>query len=518
MSNACVSAMAGTCGDAVVDAGEECDDGNGVAFDGCEPTTCTFTCSTDAACDDGAACNGDETCGASSHVCELGSPPTPGTACSSDTVSDGVCGDVGEGPRCLSAGCGNGVAEAGEACDDGNDVGGDGCEADCTFSCTADTDCDDGNVCTGTETCDTATHVCAGTAPLDCTAPSACQDSRCDPVDGCLFTLIDGDGDGHAAESLGMCGTDCDDMDDTVFEGAEELCDGQDNNCDGMSDETAPNWYIDCDGDGYASDTTGSRESCMEPSASTGCGGGWTSRRPFSPTSTDCDDADPDRSPGAAELCNGMDEDCDSDVDEGAMTTFYLDSDDDGYGVTSDFMTACDASGDYDATMPDDCDDMDASRNPGATEICNSIDENCDGVRDENPACGPNCRAQTVFGRTYLFCNDAMSWPDSAAACRAVGYRLVAITTRVENDVVHMAASAIFSARDIWWIGYNDLAAEGVYEWIDFGPSAYTNWDADEPMMSHPSQDCGVQVRATGAWGMQTCVDMNVRNRVCEPM
>ncbi|MCA9606862.1 MAG: hypothetical protein KC619_14750, partial [Myxococcales bacterium] len=380
MSNVCVF-VPGTCGDGTVDPGEQCDDGNGIAFDGCEPSTCTFTCTDDTACNDGATCNGDEVCGTTSHVCERGTPPAAGTACSTSMVADGVCADAGDGLVCVETGCGNFVVETGEECDDGNDVSGDGCEADCTYSCNADADCDDGNVCTGTETCDMATHACATTGMLDCTPPTACESSRCDPVDGCLFTLMDADMDGHAPSSLGACGTDCNDADDTIYEGAEELCDGEDNNCNGMTDETAPNWYIDCDGDGYAADTVGARESCTEPMASTGCpgGGSWTTRRPTG-TAVDCDDADPTRSPGAMEICNGMDENCNGMTDEGAMTTYYLDGDGDGFGVTTDFRMSCSPMGDYDTTMPGDCDDGDVGRNPGATEICNNIDENCDGV------------------------------------------------------------------------------------------------------------------------------------------
>jgi len=517
MSGSCVPVGMGACGDGTVDDGEECDDGNTTAFDGCEPTTCMFTCSADSACDDGVDCNGVEVCGATSHVCERATPPAPGTACNTATVTDGVCGDTGDGSVCLEAGCGNGVMETGEACDDGNDVMSDGCEIDCTFSCTMDADCDDGNVCNGTESCDTGAHMCARTMALDCTPPTACQESRCDPVDGCLFRLLDADRDGFASDTLGACGTDCNDMDDTVYEGAEELCDGVDNNCNGMSDETAPNWYIDCDGDGYAADTTGSRESCAEPTAPTGCGGGWTSRRPFGPTSIDCDDANPARSPGAMELCNGMDENCDGVADEGAMTTFYLDADRDGHGVALDFVTACAGSGDYDTTLPDDCDDADMTRHPGATEICDNIDQNCDGVRDEDPACGPDCVARSVLGRTYLFCSDFLNWTDAAAACRAAGYRLVAVTSMIENDAVQAVGAVVFSTRDMWWTGLNDQATEGDYEWVDFGPSAYSNWDAGEPM-TMAGQSCGVQFRVTGAWGMRRCAAMLMKTRVCEPM
>lgn len=283
------------CGDGFVDStrAEVCDDGNDIAFDGCEPGTCAFTCAADTECDDLRVCNGTETC--TDHVCAAGAPPAAGTACTRTGGGDGVCraGD------CVDPGCGNGVVDGVEPCDDGNDVDGDGCDIDCTFSCEEDLDCNDGDVCNGDETCDVATHACAaGTAP-DCADANACTSDECDPTSGCFNPLIDGDLDGHADEMLGACGDDCDDGDATVFEGAEELCDGQDNNCNGDTDEVAPTWYVDCDDDGFAAVTDGSRMGCTEPPASaTGCGGGWTTVRPIDMASTDCRDTDDDVFPG----------------------------------------------------------------------------------------------------------------------------------------------------------------------------------------------------------------------------
>ncbi len=281
------------CGDGFVGTGEDCDDGNDVAFDGCEPSTCTFTCSDAAACDDGRVCNGAETC--TDHVCALGTPPTDGAECTRTGGEMGVCRAL----DCVDPGCGNGVVDGTEACDDGNDVDGDGCDVDCTFSCTEDLDCADGDVCNGDETCDTTAHACTTGTPLDCDDSDACTTDECDAIAGCFNPLIDGDMDGHAATSLGACGDDCDDARADVYTGAEELCDGVDNNCNGDTDEVAPTWYIDCDDDGFAADTDGSRTGCTEPPATaTGCGGGWTNRRPVDTASTDCHDGNDDVFPG----------------------------------------------------------------------------------------------------------------------------------------------------------------------------------------------------------------------------
>ena len=274
------------CGDGLTDSqtGEQCDDGNEVSGDGCEPGTCEFSCEADTDCDDSLACNGSETCDTSTHACAPGTDAADGTTC---TLAEGGDGECRFG-TCRVVGCGNGLPDDGEDCDDGNEISNDGCEADCTLTCVVDEDCAeiDTTVCDGADTCDVATNTCVGGELLDCDDGDPCTDDSCDPVEGCIndASPYDMDEDGHPVESCG--GDDCDDGDPTVYEGAEELCDSKDNDCDGMEDEVAPLWYIDCDGDGFASDTTGSRPECDMPTD--GCG--WTTTRPIDPSTTDCND------------------------------------------------------------------------------------------------------------------------------------------------------------------------------------------------------------------------------------
>ena len=135
--------------------------------------------------------------------------------------------------------------------------------------------------------------------------------------------------------------------------------------CGGSGPST---WYADADGDGFG-DSTDSQSACTQPA-------GYVSN------STDCDDTDNSINPGAAEVCDGSDNDCDASVDEGVLTTFYRDADGDGFGDSGDTQEACSAPAGYVATSGD-CDDTDNSINPGAAEVCDGSDNDCDASVDE---------------------------------------------------------------------------------------------------------------------------------------
>jgi hypothetical protein len=98
----------------------------------------------------------------------------------------------------------------------------------------------------------------------------------------------------------------------------------------------------------------------------------------------DCDDTDPDVNPGAAELCDGVDNDCSGEIDDDATdaATFYADADADGYGSPEHPTLACAAPAGT-TTDSSDCNDEDATVNPGADEVCDAVDNNCDTQVDE---------------------------------------------------------------------------------------------------------------------------------------
>jgi hypothetical protein len=101
------------------------------------------------------------------------------------------------------------------------------------------------------------------------------------------------------------------------------------------------------------------------------------------PAISDCNDNSGTIHPNAAESCNGMDDDCDGNIDEGVKRTFYRDVDGDGYGNIQDTTEACAVPYGYVLTGAD-CDDTRAHRYPDAVEVCNGFDDDCDGEVDED--------------------------------------------------------------------------------------------------------------------------------------
>ena len=134
--------------------------------------------------------------------------------------------------------------------------------------------------------------------------------------------------------------------------------------------------YLDFDHDGFGAGAS----RCMCDVATTP---GYSTR------GDDCDDDSATSYPGAVEVCDGRDNDCDGSIDEppaGGCTIYFRDEDGDGYGVTGDSRCLCAADRVYRSTQSGDCDDTvgsGAALHPGATEICNLIDDDCNGLIDD---------------------------------------------------------------------------------------------------------------------------------------
>ena len=99
--------------------------------------------------------------------------------------------------------------------------------------------------------------------------------------------------------------------------------------------------------------------------------------------SEDCDDENPEVNPGAAELCNGSDDNCDGQVDEEVMLTFYRDDDGDGFGDPNSSDQMCSVTFGF-VENGSDCDDASSETHPNGQEVCDGWDNDCDGIIDED--------------------------------------------------------------------------------------------------------------------------------------
>ena len=296
-------------------------------------------------------------------------------------------------------------------------------------------DCDDSVTSTNPlafEICDGSDNDCDGDTDED------------DAVDvQTWYSDTDNDGYGSANDTTESCtppsgyvdnDTDCDDSAANVNEAAEEICDSIDNDCDGWVDDTDPDvtgtstWYGDSDGDGYGGQQY-QQEACVMPPG-------------FVASSDDCDDLDSASHPGAVEVCDESDNDCDSAVDEGLDTPWYADLDGDGYGDAASLVNACEAPVGY-VSNSGDCDDSSASTSPASHEFCDNVDNDCDGDTDEPGAFG---------GQTWYADTDVDGYGDPSASLRActlpTGYADNADDCNDASSAVHPTADETCNGID----------------------------------------------------------------------
>lgn len=197
---------------------------------------------------------------------------------------------------------------------------------------------------------------------------------------------LDKDGDGYGADAskkisitkptskfLGVYvnqGGDCNDFVKTINPSAAETCDGKDNNCSGKVDEglLTTLFYQDADGDSFGNSSV-LQAACSLPA-------GYVTDR------NDCNDSQALAYPGATEICDEIDNNCDGTIDEGVQTTYYSDADGDLYGNLSFTMDTCALPVGY-VINSSDCDDSNSRIKPSARETCDLVDNDCDGSVDE---------------------------------------------------------------------------------------------------------------------------------------
>ncbi|MEZ4960186.1 MAG: MopE-related protein [Saprospiraceae bacterium] len=414
---------------------------------------------------------------------------------------------------------------------------------------------------------------------MDCSAPTGyvLDNTDCDDNDGNEFPgqtwYLDFDGDLYSdgtsqtvcerpanyftAGELTQTGGDCNDGDPAINPAVTEVCDGVDNDCDGQADNgVLTTYYADTDGDGFG-DPTNITMACAQPtgyiSDNTDCddsdgkefpGQTWyldfdgdlysdgTSQtaceRPanyftageLTQTSGDCNDSDAAINPAATEVCDGMDNDCDGQTDNGVLITYYADTDGDGFGDPANSILDCSASTGYVSDNTDcddsdgkefpgqtwyldfdgdlysdgtsqtacerpanyftegeltetsgDCNDGDPSINPAATEVCDGVDNNCDGQADNGVLI------------TYYADTDGDGFGDPAnstmACSQPVGY-VSDNTDCDDNDGNEFPGQ-------IWYLDFDgDLYSDGTSQTVCEHPANYFT----EGELTETSGDC----------------------------
>ncbi|WP_242158237.1 MopE-related protein, partial [Aestuariivivens sediminis] len=313
-------------------------------------------------------------------------------------------------------------------------------------------------------------------------APELCdgKDNDCanGVDDGVVFqdyyTDADGDGYGDAGDvPESSCSAvsgkvtnnlDCDDTDDTIYSGAQELCDGKDNDCNGQTDEgVTTTYYADNDGDNYG-DPASTTQACSPPS-------GYVSNN------TDCDDTDNTVYPGAPELCDGKDNDCANGVDDGLLfEDYYTDADGDGYGDAGDVPEKSCSAVSGKVTNNLDCDDTDDTIYSGAQELCDGKDNDCNGQTDEG------------VKTTYYADSDGDGYGDPASTTQACSPPSGYVSNNTDCDdtdnTIYPGAPELCDGKDNDCDsqvdeGFTDTDSDGIADCIDNCPTVDNSDQSD---------------------------------------
>ncbi|HUM46387.1 MAG TPA: MopE-related protein [Chitinophagales bacterium] len=292
--------------------------------------------------------------------------------------------------------------------------------------------------------------------------------------DGLSFTTYyaDNDDDGYGNALGGTTSTcngvpadysttndDCNDSNSNVNPGETETCNSVDDDCaNGVDDGlTTYNYYADNDNDGYGNGAGGVYITCI---SETPAG--------FSTSDDDCNDTNENVNPGETEFCNGVDDNCANGVDDGLTTyTYYADNDDDGYGngAGGTYVTCTSETPEGYSTTADDCNDEIEAINPGATETCNGVDDNCNNLTDEG------------LTTIYYYDKDGDGFGEnlSQELCAPTGFYTATVGGDCNNDneTIYPGAPEQCNLTDDDCDGFADNGLDFITYYVDFDDDGY---------------------------------------------
>lgn len=186
-------------------------------------------------------------------------------------------------------------------------------------------------------------------------------------------------------------------------------------------------YFLDADGDGHG-DPLGEVVACAAPAGHV-------------PLGDDCDDANGANAPSLVEVCDGQDNNCDGQVDEGLMPTAECES----------------------------------------------------------------CTFQAFAGHTYAFCPNPALFADARTSCMTLGGDLLKVDDQAEQDFLVATPFPASAGLGGYFVGLSDQATEGMFVWTDGTAPAVTPWNPGEPNDSGGAEDCVEMTPGTGVWNDIGC-------------